>query len=340
MDRSLAVVLRAQILQQARSSTYDELIAICCCQQGTSMKSTNEAGPHSYTVLYYKRKVSKVHKSKGVSKMDGTLTIFPSPKASVVLKDGNNTVYSGSIVDVAKRVDSLREEEIISVGNYEVEICDRIGGKPFTSIGAATPGIATNSHLARSSKGLRRPLHPTSRPPIAAKSSFNNLLRGTLLKQPLVNGRRLVRPAQPKPKRPPSEALDDDESDNDVKPKMKENTKYLPLKRGLPYFKSVGSTVTNVRRKIRRLAPASKTNTDAPNIFVDAVGSPDVPHSIRSVLKPHQIIGVSFLWNCLTGSGRAAEASPHVSDDHFFKGAILADGKLTLAMKVKIFFLV
>jgi hypothetical protein len=60
--------------------------------------------------------------------------------------------------------------------------------------------------------------------------------------------------------------------------------------------------------------------------FPGAIGRLDVPHAIKNVLNPHQIGGVTFLWNCLTGNGNMAAVSPHAQETTMvYKGAILAD---------------
>jgi hypothetical protein len=68
------------------------------------------------------------------------------------------------------------------------------------------------------------------------------------------------------------------------------------------------SSFTLSRPKLRKRSPIQETKIT--NMFPNAVGSIDVPHSIQKVLKSHQISGVEFLWNCLSGDQ---------------KGAILAD---------------
>eukprot|EP00537_Pseudo-nitzschia_pungens_P002404 CAMPEP_0172373816 /NCGR_PEP_ID=MMETSP1060-20121228/53328_1 /TAXON_ID=37318 /ORGANISM="Pseudo-nitzschia pungens, Strain cf. cingulata" /LENGTH=122 /DNA_ID=CAMNT_0013100251 /DNA_START=129 /DNA_END=494 /DNA_ORIENTATION=- len=61
--------------------------------------SSNLAAAAHYTVLYYKRK-NKVHKSRGVSKLDGVLIVNESsaPQVSVTLRssDAGEIVYRGN----------------------------------------------------------------------------------------------------------------------------------------------------------------------------------------------------------------------------------------------------
>lgn len=292
----------------------------------STMSSSNEASSSSYTVLYYKRKVSKVHKSKGVSKLDGTLVIYPPPKATVTLKDGNdNVVFRGSNVDIAKRAGDLQQDEIVSVGNFEVEICDRMGGTQMVATAVKKNGSVASTASKAGSSTISQPFR---RPLIGRRTC---LPTESISRSNLNASQNRIPPSRvqpPQPIRKVASSDDDSDSDcNDIKPSaMKENAQNLPLKRKNLPLKSVRSLKVQKARKLATTA-AGDTLT-ASNIFVDAIGdTPDVPHSIKSVLKPHQITGVSFLWNCLTGNGKAATASPHVSDDHVFKGAILADGR-------------
>ena len=97
----------------------------------TGMVSTT----NRYTVLYYKRK-NKVHRSKGVSKLDGTMVLVGRPEASttplfVTLRstDTGDVVYQGrmhSNGNATGRLGVFTIDETISVGAYEVEIlsCD------------------------------------------------------------------------------------------------------------------------------------------------------------------------------------------------------------------------
>ena len=109
-----------------------------CANNAAGKNSTNEkirnndSAPTktSYTVLYYKRK-NKVHKSKGVSKLDGTLTVVAgsSSSLSVTLQsaDTGAIVYRGGLRSNGNSSNETFEiDETIQVGAYEVEIlsCD------------------------------------------------------------------------------------------------------------------------------------------------------------------------------------------------------------------------
>eukprot|EP00537_Pseudo-nitzschia_pungens_P000692 CAMPEP_0172373442 /NCGR_PEP_ID=MMETSP1060-20121228/51656_1 /TAXON_ID=37318 /ORGANISM="Pseudo-nitzschia pungens, Strain cf. cingulata" /LENGTH=97 /DNA_ID=CAMNT_0013099783 /DNA_START=201 /DNA_END=491 /DNA_ORIENTATION=+ len=58
-----------------------------------------------------------------------------------------------------------------------------------------------------------------------------------------------------------------------------------------------------------------KVTPSLPNLFPGAIGNLDVPHSIRTKLRPHQIRGVEFLWNCLTGNSKVETVSPHIGEE-------------------------
>uniref|UniRef100_A0A7S4AJZ2 Helicase ATP-binding domain-containing protein n=2 Tax=Pseudo-nitzschia australis TaxID=44445 RepID=A0A7S4AJZ2_9STRA len=82
-----------------------------------------------------------------------------------------------------------------------------------------------------------------------------------------------------------------------------------------PVGTAMAKTATR-RTAITTTATATTTRPQAsqqPNIFPNAIGNLVVPNSIRTVLRPHQIEGVEFLWNCLTGNGQAANHLPPTS---------------------------
>ena len=106
-------------------------------------------------------------------------------------------------------------------------------------------------------------------------------------------------------------------------------------------------------QSIRTLSSsASAATTTATNVattnknqhmFHGAIGSLQAPHSIKSILRPHQVQGIIFLWNCVTGASEVLNQmkeleSPTDIVDHDYNnthkkynndddvhGAILAD---------------
>ena len=148
----------------------------------------------------------------------------------------------------------------------------------------------------------------------------------------------------PQPKREADNAMDNDESDDEDEEmgmeNMTETKANATVGRGL--LSRVPSSLLGGGGKKRRIvsgrglgATASTTNSAASSSgaaatvdsFPGAIGTITAPASIRSILRPHQREGVTFLWNCLTGASpdlrRVAEesgAGPAAS-----RGAILAD---------------
>lgn len=273
----------------------------------------------SYEVLYYKRKANKVHKSKGVSKMDGILKILRPPQSKVVLKDGENTVYHSIQPDIAKRADSLKDEEVLILGAYEVEVIEMLNDskKKDTSLVSSRQPLL----LSRQTKSFvtkRMPLHPKSNPLLRNRPSIYPATRQ------VVRVPHLATASQ--------DRESEDSSEDDAL--MKENPQNriaLLAKRPLLSSKS-GSfpkfrKVVNIpkRRKVALSASSASVATESSVMFPEAVEAIDIPHSIKSILRPHQVSGVSFLWNCLTGHGKAIKVSPHVVGDQKYNGAILAD---------------
>ena len=119
----------------------------------------------------------------------------------------------------------------------------------------------------------------------------------------------------------------------------RKTTGLLPFKKPMR-FKStsttIGKTNKNATIPTNNFNNKPKKKMDEEEVlcfFPGAIGNPIVPHSIRNVLRPHQIEGVVFLWNCLTGHGNVSKVSPHVSytaettdEDISIKGCILCDG--------------
>jgi DNA repair and recombination RAD54-like protein len=350
---------------------------------GSTAASTTSPAEESssYSVLYYKRKNNKVHKSKGVSKMDGVLTVLPPPKSLVILKDGNLTIFSKSQSpnDIAKKRD-LEIDEVVVLGAYEVEIISRDDTTSEASTAAAAAASnkpvlsrkpvrsATTTTLSKMQTAVRGPLHPkpASRPVMSAQNN-NQIPKPTYKYKP---------PAQPKKVAPnksttefyalshnagSSEDGENEDEDGGSFVTQKENSsRSSSLKRPLAST-SKGTTTTRrpaLKKQTREITPilpssdkaafvpyrrrpppvpaaasaafSSTGGTSIPSsvstFFPGAIGRLDVPHAIKNVLNPHQIGGVTFLWNCLTGNGNMAAVSPHAQETTMvYKGAILAD---------------
>jgi hypothetical protein len=366
----------------------------------------NDSDPktYRYTVLYYKRK-NKVHKSRGVSKLDGTLIVVAaSPGSStsnlsVTLQsaDTGAVVYRGGLRingNTAERGgahsrsnDAFDVDETVSVGAYEVEIlsCDSngdgYGNKKKTN---SHPSIASNnkSKVTRNRKLLDN-TNARGRRPLGKKLGIgggNQSRRGGLGSIRSLAGmtrKPTLPPTLAVRKRTKTSSVDSESSDDggvsalpptgtatllpslpSVVPRRKANTILPGYKRPILRTKtdameiscgrSSNAAGSNRKRRAKLLSsptePGSTTQKDTTNgggtqnFFPGAIGTPLVPHSIRKSLRPHQIEGVVFLWNCLTGNGQVASFSPHIAVDDTEdeasncspKGCILSDGKQSL----------
>lgn len=335
----------------------------------SSIPTSSATKTYRYTVLYYKRK-NKIHKSKGVSKLDGTLSFVASPESSttpvsVTLTsiDTGAVVHRGGMRDPSG-VSVLSVDETISVGAYEVEIlsCDEVDNNSNSNNdkNVVNPSIIVSANVNRS-KVIR------NRAPLGSGGSSQRLgfgggnqviRRGGLgVRRPLAGTTRkpvlqpsLAAPRSKKTKTPP--LVDDSENSENgctsslppgLVSRRKTNIMLPGFKRPILRTKATAarkfppaSSNTNAvsnRHRAKLLSSSSSikpvttittnTNTNTTlrngdeqkNFFPGAIGTPMVPHSIRKVLRPHQIEGVVFLWNCLTGNGQAANLSPHFCDD-------------------------
>jgi hypothetical protein len=339
--------------------------------QKNASPSTENGPSRSYTVLYYKRK-NKVHKSKGVSKMDGFLTIEAPPKSVVTLSEGPNqkVVFRGVQRELASG--KLHVDDTIQIGSFEAEILSIEHDTTSTKMSATATTTTGPARLA-------------ARPPSKFRAPNRDLFRPVVANKPstMVPKRIGYKPAQPKKKKPPpkqeeTHALSDNHSSSDeedgngiVAPQpllaRKTNPRTSMLrkrpfappkpssllvaskqprtasasasaftrcgasgKQPLRYTSATagGATDRTIGRYLQssKKQPASSTSASpSSTFFPGAVGNVDVPHSVRKVLKPHQIEGIAFLWNCLTGNTQAAQVSPHNDRDAKYNGAILAD---------------
>ena len=344
-----------------------------------------------FDVLYYKRK-NKVHKNKGVSKMDGILRIEDATSVVSLMNNGNQnqtTVFRGIQSDICKRADTLAMDDVLQLGAYEVELLSDNKNSSATSTASQKmnppPQASSSSLLFQKQK--RKPSTPfllkssSSSSSSSGASKISSSSRHSSLgftqrssqfpTQTTVTtstSTRALKTAVP-------HALDSDEDeDEEEDATRKENVKNAPpsssslltaatnnqKKKKLPGFPTPSllargrprplgilhkKTTTNLvvssssTQQKKRSLPVSSTmkrlsqnnknnnnnNNNNNNFFPTAIGTPNVPNSIRSVLRPHQIEGVSFLWNCLTGHNQIGGTSTSSSTDSSYKGAILAD---------------
>ena len=306
----------------------------------------------TYTVLYYKRK-NKVHKSKGVSKKDGILT---TDKKSLIvsLMDDGNQVFRGIHREIASKT-SLQVDDIIVLGSYEVEI---LSHEDSAAAGTSTKPQTKQPlqrKIAPKTSFFRGPLHPKASRPLTAAAAAAAASPSTTHRSSVATKRILYRPPQPIKATPnyessssSSSSSSDEESSKFERKLEKENllTARASAKRPPPVSSSTTTRLPPFKKHIRTIVPSIKNSngltkppqkplgirpfTKTPphpssGDFLGAVGKINLPHSIKSVLKPHQVEGVTFLWNCLTGNNKANIVSPHVPNHQVFKGAILAD---------------
>ena len=330
-----------------------------------------------FDVLYYKRK-NKVHKNKGVSKMDGILRIEDATSVVSLMNNGNQnqtTVFRGIQSDICKRADTLAMDDVLQLGAYEVELLSDNKNSSATSTASQKmnppPQASSSSSSLLFQKQKRKPTTPfllksssssggaSKTFPSSRHSSHGFAQRSSQFQTQTTvttsTSTRALKTAVP-------HALDSDDDDDEEDATRKENLKNAPpppsslltaansqkkkklpgfqtpslLARGRPRSGGGGGLLhkkTQQAQKKRSL-PVSSTmkrlsqnnsNSNNNNFFPTAIGTPNVPNSIRSVLRPHQIEGVSFLWNCLTGHNQIGGTSTSSSTDSSYKGAILAD---------------
>jgi hypothetical protein len=314
-----------------------------------------------FEVLYYKR-TNKVHKTKGVAKSDGVLTVLQHPKLNTVTlydaaafevaadeapDDGSSdddseedtkkgkkkwqksrkqnkcsssgVVFSGVQAEIAKRAPTFQEDDIVTLGGYEVQILRTRISKGAASKPVAAPSALNTLHkpknlfvargLGRGSLGLppRKdvPLH-SKRAPIGAKKLPKPMLPSNA-SQSLGTNTSDDEPTPPVPlppkavlQRRPLQSKSVLASKNTIGKKIGANSTTLVKKRP-------------VTSQADALSPLPPKPTKSPKLASTPTILPDIPlpAAIRQVLRPHQVSGVDFLWKALTNSST--------------QGAILAD---------------
>jgi hypothetical protein len=131
----------------------------------------------TYEVLYFKGK-NKVHKSKGVSKMDGCL-VLDSKTCMVKLyeESGSRPIHSSTNTEIAKRAFSVEEE--VNLAQYQVEIVSVMS----TTTTTAKKGNPTSKPVARMSdsnqtaKLIRKPLSLANRKPTTITNRPKSLFK-------------------------------------------------------------------------------------------------------------------------------------------------------------------
>ena len=275
------------------------------------MSSTSEEqnSSTSYSVVYYARK-NKVHKSKGVSKIDGILTVRFPPLSTVTLKNDNNDdeeeddatddedthssnkkrrktqsiscakgiVFAGTQRDIAKSAMEglLKEDDIIALGGYEVQIISVLGNATIAAAAKAIKPAASNAFgTVRSTKVA------ISKPPLLSSNETTKVERkppaqpqkSTKIQQHSLGVRKIVTTKQNLIRRPLVSTT---------------NAEVVPQKQKL-------TTLKRPAPSLMKQPSASAIST------VDASVLPHIPlpSSIRRALKEHQVVAVDFLWKAL-----------------------------------------
>ena len=263
----------------------------------------------TFQVLYYKRK-NKVHKTKGVSKMDGLLIVTAPPTSLIKLIDAEAeaVVYSNINADVAKRVfgeSGLQLDDVVALPQFECQVTGLLKHNDGSGDLAKEP-------LAKKQKTI--PLK--SRIPAPLQSKYLLTRKNGIIPPKLsltVKQRSLDQPRSlPHQPKVPALRLDKENVENNI-----------------PYPSLLRKQLAHpLLSKKRTLVNANTSATALSTMIVSfpgAIGTINIPHSIHKVIRPHQVSGVSFLWNVLTGSSPALNAAADTAQIDQVRGCILAD---------------
>jgi hypothetical protein len=293
--------------------------------------------------------------------MDGTVTIQPPPTSVAVLRsDDDKIIFQGQVAtELARQGASLQLlDETVSLGSYEVEILLLVGSVMPPLTVAKRPSHCQN--IRRKSRGVntsRVGPHQNNKIPSRCLTPITANIP-SISQNVLATKRRslLNRKPPPQPKKTKREieaawSCDDKVSVATSMTTSTQTTSDCVLPDSLPRepypflqqpHKGTSATLGKYAKALSHVSPSTTTLSNSSssmkspatnNFFPGAVGNPDVPHCIKKVLQPHQIEGVAFLWNCLTGHGKVAQMSSHCishddgeDDQVTYRGCILGDG--------------
>lgn len=317
------------------------------------MSSDDGSSALVYDVLFYKRSShSKVHKSKGVSKVDGILSLdVANQTISLRCVDGDDeesqsdddekkmtwkerrkktvkagprgTVYTGKLQgDLTPN--TIQEDATIVIGSFDVEIVS-LRRTSTTSAAAARP-----NSLVSIKKPTIRGLSQKTVPVLTKRTNAMSHTFPVKRKpppQPIAaqQASRLVKQRK-LPAQQPTRAATQNTSVPSVSLKRPLTSNILTKKSNKvgvvaptqPKTGDLKVAVTASSQRRPRPAWTTPTTTAAAAAVLPHI---PLPASIRSVLRPHQVTGVDFLWKALTND----------------KGAILADEVSTLARIKSVF---
>ena len=293
-----------------------------------------------YDVLFYKRSAhSKVHKSKGVSKIDGILSVDltrqtislrcadedkedeSSEDEKVPWKDRrkksaksapSGIVYSGK--QPSGNMTQLQDDTTVVLGNFEVEIVSC--RSPSNAIPLHNPLHATPKGLLRKTApgAALKPLLPVKRkalpstlqrqpPPQPQNSVSKSKLPSTLQRKPPPQPQNAVsqvtlssslphRRPLPEPRKLPPKVM----------PKIPIVKRHSNLLR--PKVDNLtGVTTTSLATHPKLAARSAPSTFNTPTVAASSVTVlPHIPlpGNLRTLLRPHQVEGVDFLWRALT----------------------------------------
>ncbi len=238
------------------------------------------------------------------------------------------TTTTGVMVVAPRREPELvnhewQDDDVLNVGSYEVEIVSGLRSNP-------QPNVKMPRSLL-TKRPVFKPLQPS-----ATSSLLTTRATGT---QSGIASRKICSTnestsREPLRKRPMLKAHQPSVcsvSSTTQPPAHKNDTQDLESRLAQPMLKkrSLPTTVVvgNSQPKAKKVAALTQNRAAIAEMtdFPDAIGTIDLPHSVAAALQPHQRVGVSFIWNCLTGN---APVTPHIAsiEDSCYKGGcILAD---------------
>lgn len=301
----------------------------------------------SYEVLYFKRVASnKVHRQRGVSTMDGILTVSGDritlknawttldgresdeknddesiQNSSWRKKKGNQAIkksslYSGTQGEIANRV--LNVEDSLIIGGYEVQIVSVLAASTHTQSNHPTGSGISNHTLSKNpctkktSSIIKKPATKLLGKRKVAPSSVCTIGSGSSLFVP-----QNVHPMQSSalnstntvPRAMRWEA-DGSKSQSTSTSAASQQTENRPMRnsQGVMFHGSIKTPLKTVQRKaiLSRRIPRPES-TVSPKTQDPLILDPQVvlssqiplPASVRSIMRPHQVTGIEFLWKTL-----------------------------------------
>ena len=234
----------------------------------------------------------------------------------------------------------LHEDDVVAVSQFECQIVSALfsAGKSQAGVfvnpvnpafmGSDKSGLGPTNAIPGSG-GRRAPIGVRPRAVPLRSKSIPRIGVGVVShvgkgppRPPPPTGLRRVPP--PQPQRAPLLDSGDDDGEDDDPPPSCIRTNLLR-----PSLLSGKKRRRVVMRGLAKAPASSPLSTDVVGAFSGAIGTPPVvPPSVIRKLKPHQRTGISFLWNCLTGScPRLRDAAAGVESSGSIDGAEQGGGQ-------------